>query len=496
MLLVPETSWSQAFSCFSGLQISLRGSDAESAAICQGDGEPDVLRFTASLLVQPVGYVVVDEDGVIVKSTYSNIIDLEGLPTGNLRVYGFYYKGFVNDTEGQLLSEANLATGCYNLSVNSFPVASIIPDGQTVSTDDGLATVYTCPGDGVADLVSFTTTSTDPNFTFVVTDENNIILDFVQGAGYDFDGAPAGTCRVWGVSAVGDIDTGAIGEDITTVTFSENCFDLSDNYVEIVRSVPEGGSVSLSDGTDTLVVCTNEELGILAFGAETASLAPYTFLLTDGNNEIQQQLDGNTLDPAALPVGVSRIWGLSFTGNLTFAGEDIVTETNLSDDCFELSGNFIEITKKDPDGGNVSLADGTFSALLCVNDGVADELTFANTSAADEDYVYLVTGTDNVIQAIVDGDAFDFDPTTLDTARVWGLSYSGNLLATVGADAAAIVLSDECYELSGNFVTVINKAVDGASVSLADGSDEQLICVRDGVDDILEMTNTSAATES
>lgn len=351
-----------------------------------------------------------------------------------------------------------MATGCYNLSVNSFPVYSIIPDGQTVSTDDGLATVYTCPGDGVADIVSFATTSTDPNFTFVVTDENNIILDFVEGVSYDFDGAPAGTCRVWGVSAVGDITTDAIGGDIQTVIFSENCFDLSDNFVEIIRSVPEGGSVSLSDGSDAIAVCSNEESpGILTFGSETASLAPYAFLLTDGNNEIQQQLEGNTLDPATLPIGVSRIWGLSFTGNLSFAGEDVVTEATLSDDCFELSGNFIEISKKDPDGGNVRLADGTFSTLLCVNDGVADELTFANTSASDENYAYLVTGTDNVIQAIVDGDTFDSDPIDLDTVRVWGLSYSGNLLATVGADAAAIILSDECYELSGNFVTVINK---------------------------------------
>ena len=43
--------------------------------------------------------------------------------------------------------------------------------------------------------------------------------------------------------------------------------------------------------------------------------------------------------------GVCRVWGLSYTGNLIAFPGDNAAEIDLTDGCFDLSDNFISITK-------------------------------------------------------------------------------------------------------------------------------------------------------
>lgn len=496
LLMIPEALAAQSANCFSGLRISLRGSDATSLTFCQGDGVSNTYRFTANRLVQPVGYLVADENDIIVRVSYSNIMDLEGLPSGDLRVYGFYYLGKINDTTGENLNTAVLATLCYNLSDNFFPIQSIAPNGGTVSTLDGRASVFTCPEDGNPDVVSFATTSSDPFYTYVVTDDNNVILAMVEGDSFDFENAPPGICRVWGASFVGDF-TAPTGENIQSADFGADCYDLSDNYVEIIRSVPDGGLIALSDGTTSATVCNNDEAAdLLSFDFNTNSLAPYRFVLTDENNLIISLVDGNSLDFDGLAAGVCRVWGLSATGNIAANVGDDAATVALSDDCFDLSDNFIEITKKDTDGAEVQLTDGTTEALLCFNGSSDKILSLANTSSSIESYAYIITNEDDVVQYVVTDDSFDFSDEAMGTLRVWGVSYSGNLLVQEGDQLNSTALSDECFERSNNFISVVLQNVDGASVSLSDGSMETLICVQDGVDDILQLSNTSNTGEN
>ncbi|MEZ4686318.1 MAG: hypothetical protein R3B47_09695 [Bacteroidia bacterium] len=72
------------------------------------------------------------------------------------------------------------------------------PDGGTVAMPASATTRYTCPGDGNPDVVSFMhSTTSAAQYAYVITDDQNNILGLPPGNMQDFEGAPAGICRVW-----------------------------------------------------------------------------------------------------------------------------------------------------------------------------------------------------------------------------------------------------------------------------------------------------------
>ncbi|MBK9175212.1 MAG: T9SS type A sorting domain-containing protein [Flavobacteriales bacterium] len=122
---------------------------------------------------------------------------------------------------------------------------NLICDGGTVQTGDGFFTVDICQ-DAEADIVDFLSTSgSAENFDFILTDDNDLIVAVLVGASLDFNSAPIGAYRVWGVSYNGALQGADPGEPISGVTASGFCLDLSSNYVqvnvEICDGVTEGG---------------------------------------------------------------------------------------------------------------------------------------------------------------------------------------------------------------------------------------------------------------
>ena len=89
-----------------------------------------------------------------------------------------------------------------------------------------------------------------------------------------------------------------------------------------------------------------------------------------------------------------------------------------------------------------------------VNDGTPDVVTFVNTGIALTPYVYVITDEDNVILGVSTDGQVDFETAGAGICRVWGLSYTGNITAQPGDDADDVQLTDDCYDLSDNFVTV------------------------------------------
>ncbi len=478
--------------CISDATISAQG-NVDEISICQGDDLPDVVRFRTSTLATPFGYVVTDENNNILLVTLSSVIDLEGLPQGNLRVWAFSFIGELLAEPGMNAATDQLGSICSALTTNFITISSVIPEGGTVATDEGLSSVVVCVGDGVPDIVNFTTTSTSSSYTYAITDEDGIILAFADGDSFDFDGAGVGVCRVYGISHAGAI-IAEIGDSIFDGPLAEECADLSDNFIEVDRLQPDGGTVSLTNGETTATVCVGDgEPDVLSFQNTSTAATPYVYVITDENNVILALADGNTFDFDGAGAGVCRVWGLSYTGNLLAQPGDDAAAAPLADDCFELSENFITVDRRDVDGGELNLSDGSTETVVCLNEADAT-LSFTNTSASTENYVYVITDEDNNILAVADGDTFDFSDAPAGICRVWGLSFTGDLIAEVGDNAAAVALSDECFELSSNFITVDRVAVDGGTVNLSDGSTETVACVNDGTADVLSFENTSDAT--
>lgn len=465
--------------------------------VCKGDGVEDVLRFRVSPFAQPFAYLVTDENNRIVLVSRNNNIDFESLPKGNLRVWAFAFKGDITAKVGDIATTAQLATYCYALTTNFIPIYGVVPDGGTIATKDGRSSLFTCAGDSAADQISFSTTSTDPLYRYVITDENNTILGFADGDTFDFEKLTVGKARVWGVSYVGNV-LAKIGDNIKTVNFSSRCFDLSDNFVEVTRAKPEGGTVSLSNGETTKTLCAQQlQNDVLTFINRNSAPTAYAFLVTDDNGKVLEVLTGNTATLRVSSPGICRVYGVSYTGNLKVKVGDNINTTALSDDCYDLSSNFVRLIKREVDGGTVKLASGGTSAVVCVTQGTSNAVTFASTgSSSSSSYAYLITDENNTIVAISNGSTFDFTNVSGRGFRVWGLSYSGTLLAKIGDNAATAALANECYDLSDNFITISRQSVNGAGISLQSGATNGIACTGDGRADIFAFKNTSTSVES
>jgi len=460
--------------CLQNLTIRMARGGTE-LANCVGDGMVDTVKFRPSTLATPIYYLVTGEDLTIRAASLKPTIDFEVLGPGSYRVYALSFVGRSYVEVGMNAGTDELASTCYELSKNYIPVRNIDPDGQSVSTIEGATSLLTCTGDGNADLIDFHTSSPDPFYVYLITNQNNVIQAVSRAPNFDFEGGPADTLRVWGLSFVGGL-LAAPGQDLTTAILAENCFDLSDNYIEIIKTIPDGGNVSLSGGGDQTLICINERADVLNFESTGNDNTPYTFMLTNADNTIIEIMSGDERDFNDLPEGTFRVWGLSYTGELIAAAGDDALATPLSNDCYDLSDNFVTIRRKAVDGGRVRSLSPDQRLRICVDDGTPALLRFEGESNADALYAFIVTDREDRILFTSNRSEINFEGQSAGQARVYGLSYTGRLTAPPGSDIHDSAFADECYDLSENFITIARIVLNGGSVRLSDGSVSAAFC--------------------
>lgn len=572
---------------------------------CLTDDEKLVYRLRSRPLTSAFAYLVTNSRNIIVGISTDNFLDLESYGPGDFRVYSFSYIGDILARVGQNATTATLASSCYGLSTNYIEVFNVVPDGGIVAADGGQNRVFSCPGDGKPDLVRFSTTSNNPFYSYIITDENNVIIGLPQEDSQDFEEAAPGICRVWGFShietitpAIGqsimdlqqkyacsslslnfievvrqmpnggniEITNGAtianlclspgasesisfssdqsasklpyryivaneagqilevlnssskvfsadatgnflirgvqytgkfnpsIGQSLSNAVFSDDCFDLSDNTIQVFVRTVEAGSVSLTNDEPSLIVCGqdgNEDL--VSFKNTNASGDAYGYIITDQNDVVLEVVAGNSKDFDGSSLGTCKVWGVSFSGDLLAPVGESILDAVFSASCFDISENFITITKTEVEGGTISLPDGSASTNICPGDGRSDIVVFQSNGATGSAFTYLITDTQNNILSINASGTADFDNADLGTCRVWGLSYTGNLLAAIGQNAAEAMLSDECYALSTNFIEIIKEEPRGGTVSLADGNTSALFCTNDGLADLVNLEKAGAS---
>ncbi|MGV3636833.1 MAG: T9SS type A sorting domain-containing protein [Flavobacteriales bacterium] len=105
-------------------------------------------------------------------------------------------------------------------------------------------------------------------------------------------------------------------------------------------------------------------------------------------------------------------------------------------------------------GGAVSTANGDSLVSIC-QDGDADVVDLSTTSQAPVSYTYVVTDVNDVIVAVVAGNALDFNGLMLGTYRVHGVSHDGALTGTaVGSPLEGISSTGQCNDFAANTVEV------------------------------------------
>ncbi len=474
----------QTAECIQNATIATAGG-ATNLFVCQGDGEPNVIRFKTKIIPTPAAYIVTDAGGNILYVSTNSTINFENLPSGTLHVYAVSYLGQLLAAPGLNIFNDPLGSICYALTTNFVTINNVSPDGGMVAAEGGSTSLIVCTNDATPDQFNFTTTSTSPLYAYLVTDANNVILQVSTSGNVDFSTLPNGICRVWGFAYVGNI-TATPGLNAATSTLSTDCFDLSSNFVTVDKTTPDGGTVALDNGSTDVTYCTGASVPALNLVNQSTSAAPYAYLLTDANNLLVQVLSGNTVDFDALTPGVYRVWGVSYTGAFLINAGDDAASAVLTDGCYDLSENFISILKRNLDGGTVSLSNLATATYTCDGDGISDEIAIITTvTDPEEQYIFVITNElNNIVGTTTDG-IIDFEGTGPGICRVWGLAYSGNLTVTPGQNAMQADLSDECFQLSANYVEVEKKQTFGGSVTLQNGDDVIEVCAGDGNADAL-----------
>ncbi len=474
---------------------TIRIFDGDANQITCESAATGVIEFRLSSFATPFVMVATDTDNIIQAITRNNKIDFSELGPGAYRVYGLFFKGNLLAEPGMSLDTARLSDYCYGTTRNFVPINTQEPEAGMISDLNGLGTRFICPDDQ-SDVIAFEQTEVVGSFTYAITDTNDVVVAIPDSNSYDFNTLDQETSRVYGIAYIGNL-TLNVGDTISpTATLSDACFDLSDNFLEVIQTTPDAGTVQRTNGETTALFCPGEE-ATLALESLDAAPTPFTLVLTDGDEVVIEVLESNTVDFGTQDPGAYRIYGVSYTGNPSINAGDTLSTATLSDDCFDVSDSFVEVSIQFVEGGQVSLENGSRMTEVCVQDGEADELVFVNNSTAeDANYIYILTNEDNEVILPLFGDRIDFDVDLITGVnRVWGLSYTGDFDLSTGQDITSTSLSDGCFSLSSTFVTIVKSRVIGGEISLPDSSLTAQICP-EGQADTLSFITSGSSTGS
>ncbi len=235
--------------------------------------------------------------------------------------------------------------GTSSICVTTPPTTGCNVSGGSIILDNGLTSTSICV-DGVADPlgVSFTQAGVGSVKGYIVTDDLGNILALPPSPPFNLDPAGPGTCYIYAVSYEPGFGGAVVGNNISNLT---GCFDLS-NFITVVREIPDGGRVTLLDGSTTYTDCA----GSVVFDVTHTTTAPnlsYWYIITDENNNIldfANSANTSTLDLSGAPAGVCRVWGWNYRGlSDPVRGESL--STLMDDFCEDVSDGFITVNRLD-----------------------------------------------------------------------------------------------------------------------------------------------------
>lgn len=201
-------------------------------------------------------------------------------------------------------------------------------------------------GDDIPDPISVIPVGVDsPNFSFVITDSESNVLMYTTKNVIDLDGAPPGTCRVYGFAWAGDFDR-PTGGSVHDLTASEGQA-VSKNRVSITRVGADSvdGGIILNDrnryGRIRLYLGDNPSPFRVYTLNKASTDTNYAFVITDAEGSVLAFPEDNIIDLSGAPPGTCQVYGISFTGELNKTTGIHVSEVTSDTDNQSLSKNSV-----------------------------------------------------------------------------------------------------------------------------------------------------------
>ena len=346
-------------------------------------------------------------------------------------------------------------------------------EGGTVMIEGGGTTVtFNSVGDGIPDVVTLDSMGTNAmaNFTYVVTDASGMILGVPPGDMVDVDGAGPGDCRVYGLSYTGNLTIMPMSGMMITGDLSDDCFDVSDNWVTTIRTTDGGGG----GGLDATLFASSNTSGLVGiYGIDGTDIGAATVpaastdsdgLYFDCDNSVLYQVDrtNNMVVAYSIMNGTNTVVGMSAGGNFSNGRGLTYSDGRI-------------VVADDVDGANA------FYVYSASDDGTS--ITLTNTYTVDinlwglqavGETLYAVS--DNTNMVAVYNDFFDNDDGDVDAdamitveslVRTHGIFYDVDNDIMFLTDVGSGMVDDD-----GAFVVVNNFTAAAADGTLSD--DEQI----------------------
>ncbi len=417
---------------------------------CVGDGEADNIPVGDVTVSGNQGatsqWVVTDDQRNILGLPPSpDVVDFDGAGDGMCYIFNVSYYGTVTG----LVTGMNLddVEGCLSESNNFITVVRNEPIGGIISTTDPTTICV----DGIGDPINVSLTGeAGTNSAWVITDENLNILAIPSGPPFDLDGEGPGICLIWHLSFEDGLQGAEVGLNAGDL---EGCYELS-NSISVTRDEVDGATVSLLNGETLYSNCP----GNVTFDVQNTSenvYFNYYYVITNENDIILALVDAsitNTLDLSAAPAGECHVWGWNSIGTTTpVMGNHISSLEGL--DCEELSDNFITVLRTLPDGGYISLDDGSTEYEGCAGE-IDFDLTFQTSTFLN--YWFVVTDdNDNILTWFNsdNGGWIDLNGAPPGVCRIYGWNEMDLPEPTVGAHISSLS-QPLCGDVSENWVTI------------------------------------------
>lgn len=374
-----------------------------------------------------------------------------------------------------------------------------------------------CPSDGTGDVLSLSNSinlAAGAEYVYIITDENEIVIDFTDDDFYNFEGTTADVNRVYGMNFNGNIDM-RVGQH-RLASGASGCFEHSSatEFLTVTKNACAAEFVCEATLTATTAWATNVEICPTDGQDDIIELRNnrlfeagenYVYLITDTNDNLQEIVDEGFYNFEGSVETEQRVYGLHFDGTLNPAiGQNRMMTT--ASGCFIHSGSdlFLTITKTACQTNFVcepsltATTDWATSVDICPSDGQADFVELRNNLFIEPgmNYAYLITDAQGVLQEISTEVEYNFEGSSNEEQRVYGIHFSGTLNPQIGQDRR-MTTATGCFEHSGdNLFLTINKIDCGDTfqcietlTTTTNGFTEIDICANDGLADEVFLQN-------
>ena len=232
----------------------------------------------------------------------------------------------------------------------------------------------------------------------------------------------------------------------------------------------EESTVSILNTGDTAAnICPTDNVSdLIAFNNSLGeSSSNYAYLITDQNNVLQEVVSGASYDFEGSSSSIQRVHGIHFDGDLIpVLGANRLQTT--ASGCFthsETTG-FITIDKTATcvtsfqcEESLTATTAWVTSVDICPTDSQDDWVVLRNNLfiAPGDHYAYLITDTNEILQSVVLDSIYNFEGTSLNEQRVYGIHYDGTLNPIIGQNRSQTTASGCFTHSGGNLFLTINK---------------------------------------